>query len=355
MSYSLTWVDPPEARDDHLAVWERNLPLAVPARQRFDWLYRDNPAGTSRMALLQASSGADGQAPSVVGTAGYGTRCLLLAGQPRPAAVLADLAVDRAHRSLLPAMTLAREVRKEVLKRYPLAYGYPNQHASPLLARIGYRVIGETRRFVLVLRHSRHLAGKTMSGGSARAASLGLDAARAVLVAARAAPVLREYRLRWVSEPDDERFDQLWREAGRQYRLVGVRDAAFVRWRLLRRPEGPLDIAVLTHARTGALAAYAAVGHDGGVAHVRDLFGHERALDPLLRLLSASLLARGAEAVSMRLFGAPALAASLGGLGFVVRADRRSVIVGAGETLGPVPLDVFDADTWYLTDADEDA
>ena len=354
MTYSLAWVDPPEASDDHLAVWERNLGLPVPARQRFEWLYRDNPAGPSRLAVLQASS-TDGQPPSIVGTAGYGTRCLLLAGEPRAAAVLADLAVDKAHRTALPAIMLAREMRKEVVKNYPLVYAFPNHNAAPLLLRIGYRQIGETRRFVLVLRHRRHLSAKRLGAGGLRAASLGLDAARAALVAARAASALRAYRLRWVPEPDDQQFDQLWREAGRDYRLVGVRDAAFVRWRLLRRPEGRLDLAVLTNARSGALEAYAAVAHEGGVVHVRDLFGHRRALDPMVRLLSASLMARGAEAISVRLFGAPALASCLTMLGFHVRADRRSVIVGAGASLGQVPLDVFDADTWYLTDADEDA
>src|SRR5262245_45240647 len=154
MAYGVEWVDAPQVRPEHLAVWERNLTLPVAARDRFDWLYRDNPAGPGRLASLVARSG-DDNGPQVVGTAGYGTRRLRVGARARRAAVLADLAVDRAHRTAMPALMLARELRSAVLANYDLVYAFPNQQAAPFLLRLGYRALAETRRFVLLFRHGR--------------------------------------------------------------------------------------------------------------------------------------------------------------------------------------------------------
>src|SRR5262245_7071772 len=129
MGYGVTWIEAPEVKDTHLGVWERNLSLPVSARRRFEWLYRDNPAGPGRLAVLESRTGAE-TAAAIVGTAGYGTRAVRLRGETRPGAVLADMAVDRAHRTAMPAIMLAREVRREVLARCHIVYAFPNEHAA---------------------------------------------------------------------------------------------------------------------------------------------------------------------------------------------------------------------------------
>jgi hypothetical protein len=358
MAYSTSWVTPADAREEHLAVWERNLALPLPARRRFDWLYRDNPAGPGRLAVLHAGAGSD---CPVAGTAGYGLRALQVGGQVRAAAVLADLAVDRAHRTAMPALMLVREVRAQVLQRHAAVYAFPNASAGPLLRKLGYRLLGETRRLVLVLRHARHigdpLRGKLGPTWGARAAPLAgavLDVARGALTAARAAPARLPYRLDFVAAPDD-RFDRLWETARRDYGVVGVRDAAFVRWRFVERPEGPLELAVMLSRETGELAGYAAIAREGGVAHVRDLFAARPDVSLLVRLLCGALARQGMESVSMRLCGAPWLVDHLTALGFRARPDRRSIIIDKGAALAGGPGDLYDEAAWYLTDADEDA
>jgi hypothetical protein len=361
MGYAIALVEASQARDDQLAVWERNLALPVSARRRFDWLYRDNPAGAGRLAVLQDRPGADGAA---VGTAGYGRRGLSVAGAPRTAAVLADLAVDRAHRTAMPALMLARELRREVLAHSDVVYAFPNEHAGPLLLRLGYRALGVTRRFALPLRHGRHVTarlrsrlGPRLSRLVGRAAGFGLDAAHAAIVSARAGAVWRDYRLVFVADAAaalDARFDRLWEAARGDYPIVGVRDAAFLRWRFVARPEGPLQL-VLLLARGGGLRGYAVLDRVTEAVHIRDLFAREADLDPLLRLLSGALARRKAASISLRLCGAPGLVETLLALGFRERSDHRTIIVDAGTASAAAIGRVDAASDWYLTDADEDA
>jgi hypothetical protein len=377
MAYAVAWPEPPEATDHHLAVWERNLTLPVTPRRRFDWLYRHNPAGPGRLAVLETSN--PGQAATPVGTAGYGARAFQVDGQARSGAVLADLAVDTRHRTAMPALMLVRELRRDVLARHELVYAFPNRQAAPLLSRLGYRKLGETRRFAMVLRHRRYLrshataAPETIGGERSLwrrllsrllsailflvvtlVVSVVLDLTRAGLAFARASRPAAEYRLDWLRDTDD-RFDKLWREASRDYPLVGTRDAAFVRWRFLERPEGPLSLAALVNRRTGDLEGYAVVEETPETTHIRDIFCHAAARKSLVRLLSAALVWRGAPSISMRLCGAAPLVACLQASGFRERADRRTVLVDVGAPLCPDTDRILDPSRWYLTDADEDA
>ncbi len=355
MAYSVRLIEASQTRDEHLAVWERNLKLPVAARARFDWLYRDNPAGPGRLAVIDIAS--PDQPARTVGTAGYALRTIQMGGRVVRAAILADLAVDRAHRTAMPAIMLARAIRGDVREKHDLVYGFPNQHAAPLLLKLGYRRLGETRRYALVLRHRRHLRTRFRGPGAALVAGVALDTARAALIAARAAQVRLTHRLVWLDDDQqvDQRFDRLWEEARGDYPLIGARDAAFVRWRFLNRPDGRMDLAAIFDRRTGALDGYAAVSREGETAHVRDLFSRRRTLGPLLRLLCRAIAKRGAESISLRLCGAPALAACLSELGFRARGDQRTIIADAGTSFDALPGGTFNADTWYLTDADEDA
>jgi hypothetical protein len=362
MGYAIGLLEASQARDEQLAVWERNLSLPVPARRRFDWLYRHNPAGPGRLAVLQAE--AEGAASATVGTAGYGLRALIVAGTPRTAAVLADLAVDRAHRTALPALMLARALRRDVLERNEVVYAFPNQHAGPILLKLGYPELGVTRRFTLVLRHAQHVRARLSARLGPRwrhlagqAAGMGLDLASGAIVHGRAAFASRGHRLTFASEIDaslDAGFDRLWQEASGDYPIIGVRDAAFVRWRFIARPEGPFQLALMVAREDGALRGYAALDRVGDIVHIRDLFARKADLRPMLSLVCAALARQDTASISFRLYGAPWLADTLVALGFRERDDHCKILVDSGGGAAGSRDRVGATADWYLTDADED-
>lgn len=353
MAYGVNWVEAAGARDEHLAVWERNLALKVGAQQRFQWFYRDNPAGPGRLAVLE-ERGDGGVSMGVVGTSGYGVRMVRADGAMLRAALLGDVAVDKIHRTAIPAILMTKEMRRHVLADYDVAYGFPNHLAAPLVIKLGYRKLGDTRRFALALRHHKHMTSRWSSGLMARGAAVALDVARAGLITARAAAPVVGMRLAW-SVDVDGRFDRLWERAAPAYPIIGVRDAAYVRWRFLDRAEGRMDLAGALARGTNELAGYAAVEWEGHIAHLRDVFAERSALAPFLGLLCGGLMLRGATSISMRLLGAPALVAALTELGFREREDKRTVVCGVGKSSEARAADLYDADHWYLTDADEDA
>jgi hypothetical protein len=354
MAYGVNWVEAAAARGEHLAVWERNLALKVGAQQRFQWFYRDNPAGPGRLAVLEERSDG-GVSKGVVGTSGYGVRMVQADGAMLRAALMGDVAVDKVHRTAIPAILMTKEMRRHVLADFDVAYGFPNHLAAPLVIKLGYKKLGDTRRFALALRHHRHMASQLSSPLAARGAAVALDIARAGLVAARAAvPVVSGLRLVWSVDVDD-RFDRLWERAASAYPIIGVRDAAYVRWRFLERAEGRMDLAGAITPGTGELAGYAAVEWEDHVAHLRDVFAERSALAPFLGLLCGGLMLRGATSISMRVLGAPALVGALTELGFRERDDKRTVVCGVGKSGEPRADALYDANRWYLTDADEDA
>jgi hypothetical protein len=344
--YSVRWLEAQETTDAHLAVWERNHSSADRARRRFDWLYRDNPAGPGRVAILEAH--APGRPPEAVGLAGIAARAVRLGSEVRTAGLMADIAVDRAHRTILPALTLIRELRRAGLERHRLSYGFPNDRVVGIVTRAGCRTLGQTRRFAQVLRHGRYLR-ESLPAPFAALAGGALDLARAALVAGRGVLSSLQHRLEWPTRVD-ARFDQLWEEAAGAYPAIGVRDAAFVRWRFLERPAGPLPLAALVRRDSGALDGYAVVAREGTAAQVCDLFARPPLLPLLLSSLAAALARQGAESISMRVCGTPAAAAALEALGFRERADKRTIILDSDGVAAPAQ-----ADGWYLTDADEDA
>ncbi|HXU05654.1 MAG TPA: hypothetical protein VN903_32080, partial [Polyangia bacterium] len=200
MSYAVRWVAANDATAEHLEIWNRNLAMKVAPARRFQWLYRDNPTGPGHLAVLEALD-ASGASLGFVGTAGHGVRAFRGRGRTLRAALMCDVAVDLGHRTAIPAFMVVSELRRHLLAEYDLAYGFPNHLSEPLVAR-GYRKLGAIKRYALALRHGRYVEAKIRQPLAAGAAALGLDVARAGLVAARAATVAREHRLDWLTEAD---------------------------------------------------------------------------------------------------------------------------------------------------------
>jgi hypothetical protein len=355
--------NPTTIEADLCRLWSENLALTTPVEQKFRWLYREAPDAADAVLVLEAV--VDGRA-SIVGTNGMAQRRFRAAGRDVRAAIACDLAVDRAHRSLLPALCLVRATRDDGLARFDLVYGFPNAKAEGVLKRAGFRELGRARRWVRVLRHARYVQGagsRPDAPALARMAAvvpwLGkagatiFDRLRAT-VSAGAARVGTTLRLRSYPGPD-ERWDRLWLAARDEYDVVGARTAAFLRWRF---PPAPHRRFVALEGRGDAgLRGYAVLELDEptGAVHVRDLFGHRDELGTLVDAVTGHAYRLGGSSLSIRFLGAPAVERLLLQRGFVVREGDRSVVVDLGAALAGDAAIAGDASRWHLFDVDEDA
>lgn len=357
MAYVVKHPPVESVREDLVRLWTSNLPVDVDAHAKFAWYYRQNPLGPGEAVLLETDQGGDdGKSAEWVGCAGIGLRRFALHGVEHKTALLADLAVEKKHRTVMPALVLTRGVRAHCQREYPLVYGFPNKHAEGLFARLGYVQLGKMTRYALVLRHADYAARKIPVRPLAEAAGFLVDGV---------------YRMAWLRDSlarrstvafetmdaFDPRFDDLWRRAKGNYPIVGYRGADFLRWRFRQNVGLRYEIMGLRRRSDSRLDAYVVVENENdSVAHVADVFGaDDEHVETLLAMLATHLRARGFTSMSIRFLGMPSFVRVLGRLGFQAREANRMVIADAALDLADRRDVVADPSNWYVLDGDEDS
>jgi len=341
-----------DARPSLLGLWSRNLPVGGALDEKFRWFYLESPSGPANAFLLNAEDGAD--ASRAVGCAGIGVRTFSYRGRELRTALLADLAVDKPHRTALPALTLQRAVRRHTQAAFDLTYGFPNKHALAIHLRIGFHLLGQMERWVLVLRHAAYLRRAIKLPILPAIGGPLLDGARRVARAPRVMRAAVDHRLEMLDSVDG-RIDSLWQRAHVRYPITAERTSAFLRWRYLQKPSEKNRIAVLTQCSSPEILAYAVVQRSDQTANLLDLFGaSDAAVGGLLDLLADSLRREGCASISIRFLGMPSLAELLATRGFQLRERMNAIIVDPGAALAIDTAFVRDPANWYLTDGDQD-
>jgi hypothetical protein len=353
MSYQVRLADVDDVRAALLPLWAESLPVEGELEAKLRWFYREGPHGVGNTFVVQPEGG---QAPdvqsSIIGSAGIGARTLRYRERRLRAALFADLAIERAHRSGFPALALVRAVKGHTCEHFDLGYGFPNAKAAAVYRRVGYLELGAMRRYVRVLRPGPFLERRFGESGPVRAIATLADHAVATADRLRALPV-RGFELTWL-ETFDERFDRLWREGLWLAPIACERTASFLTWRFGRQPGRRYWVAALVDRASRHLRAYAVVRTSGPVAEIADLFGvGVTELDILMRALLPALHELGFQSATMRFFGIPELPVLLGRHGFMVRPETRMIALAYGPKLD-IP-GIEDPASWFVTDLDEDS
>jgi hypothetical protein len=342
------------AAGDLVRLWSQNLGMRGNPQDKFDWYYAGNPLGPAAAFFLDHE--APGLSPEVVGCCGIGARTLFYEGTPVGAGLFADFAVQKAHRTVMPALMLQRALCDYARERFPVAYGFPNEAAVGIFGRIGFPLLGRTSRFVRVLRHRPFVERRLprLPRIAARMGGAALDLLTSLRRFGRVPAEMRAHRLEWTDRVD-ERFDELWQRVRPRYVLIGDRSAAFLRWRFVDRPGLPSEIATLVD-RAGVLRAYAVVTQKTpGEALIADfLADSDAALQALLERLSPVLRRKGFSAAVTYFLGSKGVGEVLVSAGFAFRNLAKFVVVGTGSGS---PLDqskLLQVSSLYLTEADRD-
>lgn len=250
--YRVASADLDRHRHAIVGVWARNFPAYDHAahERRFDWYYLQNPWGRARCLILVHE--ASGQ---VVGTAGVGPRRFWLGNRLVNAGVASDFAVDKEHRTSLPALSLQRGIQGFLDTDFDLLYATPNPKSMPHFRRLGYEIVSAMQRWVKVLRVERYLRQRRWLKPWTPVLAPMMNAARR-LVSREPSVHLGNFRL-VPRKAMDERIDALWARRPK-VELQGERSAAFFNWRFGRAPMPSYEMLVLQQGDQDRIHGYAA-------------------------------------------------------------------------------------------------
>jgi hypothetical protein len=262
-------------RDLILAIWSRNLSDVYRLEEKFDWHFRHNPAGNGQCWILEA----DGRP---VGTTSLGLRRIQLGGEVVAAGIACDLAVDEAHRFLLPALTLQKELLVSMRGFVRVAYGLPNPRGAAVMKRAGYHEVFPVHRYAKALRVSPYLARNRRLAWSAPILGNIADFAYAAFLRLGERPN-RSYTAKVFGNFDD-RFDDLWTRVKSQHACLTVRDSRFLQWRYRNCPLHQYTALGLLSADQSRLLGYVIYYAEGGSAVCADIFSEsdDREIECLL-------------------------------------------------------------------------
>jgi hypothetical protein len=260
-------------QEEILALWDRNkVNIHDPARL-FSWAYKNNPAGRGRIWLLKQAS-----SRTAVGTVGIILRRMKIGESVRIVGRAAGLAVDKAHRSLGPALLLQKAMLNEVGKSdLSLVYTLAPPAASPLFQRLNYSNLGamDCRRKIVGSSIFVKNCLPGLPGFALKLVSRFLDLG---IQAGSRETWSRPGKATMAHIHDfDSRFDDLWSRAALNYSFTTERTSTFLRWRFSANPEPWNYVCDALCTENGGLRGYAIYYiDDHRVAHVIDMFAEDQ-------------------------------------------------------------------------------
>ena len=306
-------------------------------KEKFDWLYRENPFGRARAWILEDATG------RLLGASSAFPRRLRLGDLRWNGWVLGDFGVSKEHRALGPALALQRKVCDTVDQgAVDLWYDFPSRSMMAIHGRMGVRQAGEMVRLVHLLRVDRVVERKMSDGILGKSASKAGNA----LLEIRNALRKRDPSItvsRYDCDFEESVSPGIETEGG-----VSVdRSAAYLNWRHRRDPRGCPTILRARRAKTdGGFVVFRPGGED---LEILDAFGiaAEAFFRELVLEVIDIALSRGATRVTASLSDRHPLVAALVNLGFSRRDTAPFVVYAKPEVLAPET-------GWFLTSGDRD-
>lgn len=353
MSYSVVRADLVANKRDILRIWARSFLAtsdnASTYEDRFSWYYRNNPDGPGQCWLLR-----DSRSGRFIGTAGLGLRKIKVVDQLVQAGLLVDFAVDKEHRSFLPALLLQKEVRKAVERNLGLIYCAPNSQATAVLLRAGYVKLGMMVRYARVLNAAPYVRRvmRDIPGAGALAQPLNW----ALKVSARHTwRVLADEYVARELDSFDPRFEALWERASPDFPVIGERTPRFLHWRYACFPLCRHFIFGLLGRDEKKLFGYIVYCFERNTVSIVDLFfvNSDEVLASLLSEFLRFASMKNAVSVSLSFMGSGKIRKTLNQFGFRQRSDTRTLVAFVREER-PLASAVLDQSNWYLVGGDGD-
>lgn len=266
---------------------------------------------------------------------------------PLRVATHGDVTLALEHRPHGVSLLLHKSLEQAARSHLQLLLAFPSPDDAPVFKRVGYRPIGDLVRYVRPLRY-RTPFGERTPGMLAWAAGTLADLygrSRDIVLAAGAPRLQGEW-----TDQVDPRMQRLWETSTKPDGIVGVRDAAYLRWRFDASPDGGFQYLLVVDPHDDSLLAWFVVRAMGGALHVHDYWSLHgpaigtRYLDTLLHCARKA----GHAAVSLDLASLSPYLSPWRATGFAERG-RRPVVghwqpAALGEHIGEVHLTAADVE-----------
>lgn len=197
-------------------------------------------------------------------------RRLYIDGVERKIGIAGIFLVDKKHRTLLPALRLAREARTLVDNgELDLVYGLPNDKASGVFIRAGFEKLGPFVRLSKILSYSQYLDLTKPFHLILSPFVAFFDILRLLIQPDAWRRSSEDLRFETIVDVDS-RFDDLWEKTKHRYKIVGDRNKDYIRWRFGMYAGSDISIfAILNHQNTNVLG-YVAYRNENGYIDIRD-------------------------------------------------------------------------------------
>jgi hypothetical protein len=312
-------------REQMIEVLGRNL-TEIPHAKRFDWFYGRNPAGLPFSWVIVEDA-----TQKSAGIASLISRGVWLGGEVKICGQVGDFGIDRAYRSLGPAVQLQRATFSPV-DRGDLAFCYdcpPHEAGMSTFRRLGMNANTRMRRYVRILKADEQIERRLGAGLHSVAAA---KVANAMLrLTSGGGAVLHGTSIdRWPGRFDEE-FTKLDQRGATRAEIRGRRTAADLNW-LYR--ENPLQSYEVLVARSDAdLIAYVVYFANGNKAFIMEVGGEPPApvIGALLAEASRRILERSpdAQSVAALLSEAHPFIEGFKRAGFMAREEAERVVAYA--------------------------
>jgi hypothetical protein len=220
--YAVVPADLQKDRQVIIDLWRQNLADISHLEEKYDWHFLNNPSGPGQIWILKA----DGRP---IGTTSLGMRPLKLGQTLTTAGVACDLAVNKDHRFLRPALMLQRALLATSHAGVRIVYGVPNPAGASVLKYVGYREFCSVHRYAKLLRVSHYLQRSRKFG--AIVPFIGRMADQGFAALQSFSRGRENGRLTQLLPRFDERFDELWSRMDSAHPALTVRDRRFLNWR----------------------------------------------------------------------------------------------------------------------------
>jgi GNAT superfamily N-acetyltransferase len=313
-----------------------NFHVQLP-RDRFRWLYFDNPDGRAvAWFAIDDSSG------EIVGSTAVTPRRIRVGpGSHVVAWNCGDFSIRPRYRTMGVALKLRRAARDAVdAGARPFLYAHPNDRMLPVHLKSGHAPLGR------MVRQARRMR---MDSGSRVFNAMGTFALRRL---GRELFVRRRDDVELLTSEAGPAFDDLYERASRRLVTALVRDASYVRWRFQSMPLEQHEI--LVSRRGNTLTGYLAFLVRDRVGHVKDwLAVDDSARDQLFAGFVRTMNRRDVFSLSVIALESHPDLPVWRRFGFLLRPESSTAITYISRSFSG-RAEVSAPQAWYMTVGDRD-